>query len=191
MNKILIIISCLFSLLFVVGCGPTAEEITNDAWQLYEQSQYSEALAKFNEAISTDDTYADAHNGQGWSYAELDSLSKSVSGFENCTSLDNNLSDAHAGLALVYADLPDDSACINSANTLIQQEPSYEFSHKTSVTIEDIRIVKAKSCCNIGDFATALSEIQIIDPSFDADPESPAGQQAILNKLEDLIDQYR
>jgi len=183
---------CLFSFGCTSKNGPEndAESLTNEGWRLYEQGQYSEALQKFNEAISADANYADAYNGQGWSNAELDNLSGSVTSFGDCISNDASIADAYAGLALVNGDLADFAESIYNADELISREPNYAFSHKTSITIEDIRLVKAKSCCSIGDFSTALSEIQGIEASFYADPYTTEGQQAILEKIEELISLY-
>ena len=76
MKKLLIMIGIAVLVLFS-GCGkdsssgpsgPSAAELTADGWVLYETNDYDGALAKFEEAIDTDNTYYEAYLGRGLIY---------------------------------------------------------------------------------------------------------------------------
>jgi len=48
--------------------GPTAAELTEEGWILYDTTSYDEAMTKFEEAIDTDNTYYEAYLGRGLIY---------------------------------------------------------------------------------------------------------------------------
>jgi tetratricopeptide (TPR) repeat protein len=135
-------------------------------------------------------TYADAYNGLGWCYLLNDDLATSLSNFESALSYDYSLTDASAGATLAATDLGSNSDAVDYANRVIDENSTYVFSHLSRVSIEDIRLAKAKSAAALGDFEEALSEVQEIESSFSADPLTSEGQAAILAKIEELIATY-
>ena len=176
--------------LFLIGCFSNAPQLTDQGWQQYESGDLSSALSSFNNAASGDPFYADAFNGLGWCYLGMNQLSNARDNFGQCLSLTDTIADSYAGLAIVLPDLADDVAAVDNADSLIGMSPSYVFSHKTSITIAQVRLAKARACCNLGRFSDALAEIQYFDLSFTADPGTSEGQRAILEKLEELLSQH-
>lgn len=167
-----------------------APDLTDKGWQQYESGDMTGAVSSFTDATSWDPYYADAYNGLGWCYIDLDELSSARSNFELCLSVTDTILDPYAGLAIALSDLPDDASAIEYADSLISKDWYYAFSHKSSITVEDVRLARAKSCCNAGRFGDALTEIQYFEPSFLADPGTSAGQRAILEKLEELLEEH-
>jgi tetratricopeptide (TPR) repeat protein len=181
MRKLIIVLP-----LFLIGCFP-ASDLTEQGWQQYESGDVTSALSSFTDATSNDPYYADAYNGLGWCYLDQNNLSQAKNGFEQCLSLTDTIIDPYAGLALALSDLPDDAGAIANADSLLSRDPTYSFSHRSSITVEDVHLAKAKSCCNLGRFDDALTEIQYFEPNFSADPGTSLGQRAILEKLEELL----
>ncbi len=176
--------------LFLVNCFSLAPDSTDQGWQQYESGDLTGAVSSFTDATSYDPYYADAYNGLGWCYIGFDDLSRARDNFELSLSVTDTILDPYAGLAIALSDLPDDASAIEYADSLISKDSYYVFSHKSSITVEDVRLAKAKSCCNAGRFGDALTEIQYFEPNFSADPGTSAGQRAILEKLEELLAQH-
>lgn len=174
----------------VAGCFSDAPLLTDQGWQEYESGDLTSAVNSFNNAASSNPFYADAFNGLGWCYLGLNQLSNAESNFGQCLSLTDTIVDSYAGLALIQADLGDDANAVDNADSVISKSPSYVFTHKTSITIDQVRLAKARACCNLGRFAEALAEIQYFDSGFTADPGTSEGQRAILEKLEELLSQH-
>jgi tetratricopeptide (TPR) repeat protein len=176
-------------LILLIGCpdfpriGPATVE---RAWTYYEDGEYDKAILEFEDVIDTEPDNAEAYNGLGWCYGILCSLSTSVAYFDTSLQLQSSLVDPYAGLTFSYADIPDDHNAIISATTLIQRDSLYFFGHDNDITWHDVRLVKAKSLCNLGDFASALTEVQVLDNSFNCDVSTPEGRRALLQKIESL-----
>jgi len=168
------------------GCDGKPVDWVKEGWKSFEEGDYPSAITNFQQAITENASDAEAYNGLGWCYLFDDSLSKSITNFEASLSFEN-LIDANAGVALALAELSDFSHAVTHASVVINASPSYVFSHHTSVDIKMIRLTKAKSAAALGDFTTALNEVKAIESAFDADPSTPEGQAAILQKIEELI----
>jgi tetratricopeptide (TPR) repeat protein len=76
MKKFWIVIG-IAALLFSAGCGkdsssgpsgPTAAELTAEAWGYYDVNDYDNSLDKFNEAIDKDGNYYEAYLGRAFTY---------------------------------------------------------------------------------------------------------------------------
>ena len=188
MRKIgfIIIIAILF---FGVGstCKPEPTDYLAEAWSLFEAGNYAEARTNFNSAVTEQpEKAAEAYAGLGWCDLLEDNLTSAYNNFSSSINTENLL-DANAGAALASSELERYSEAIDFANTVLNANPGYSFSHYTSVDATVLRLTKAKSAAALGDFDTALDEIQEIDPDFDANPGTPDGQADILAKIEELI----
>jgi tetratricopeptide (TPR) repeat protein len=194
----LFLLGCL--ILFTTGCpedlriGPATLE---RAWGYYEEAFQSSnpdsmirlAKLEFEDVIAEEPSNAEAYNGLGWCYGLQCSLSTAISHFNTSIQYDNSLDDPHAGLALAYSDLPNHQNAVDEATTLIQMDPLYQFAHISSpddITVDDIRLVKAKSLCCLGNFTSALAEVQILNSSFNCDVSTPEGREALLVEIERL-----
>ncbi len=146
--------------------GPTAAEKVSEAWTAFEAGDITSAFSLFNEAISLNPVYAEAHHGMGWVRLLRGELSHARSAFNSAKT--NGLSgvDADAGLALVYRDLPDLSLAISSARTALAASSSWSFSHRNSIDWQDLRLVIAQCSYRLGEstFDDAQAELDILDP---------------------------
>jgi tetratricopeptide (TPR) repeat protein len=168
-------------LIIVLGCpdfprlGPATVE---RAWTYYEDGEYDKAILEFEDVIDAEPDNAEVYNGLGWRYGIICSLSLSVAYFDPALQLQSTL--------ISYADIPDDQNSVLSATELIQRDSLYFFGHDNDITWHDVRLVKAKSLCNLGDFSGALTEVQALNSSFTCDVSTAAGRRALLQEIERL-----
>ncbi len=172
------------------ACSEWAIDSTNTGWTKFEEGDLDSARYYFDDALLWDASFADAYNGLGWCDLLSDDLSSSIGNFEYALSYDFSLVDASAGACLASTEEGYHSNAVSYADGVIDADDSYQFSHLSTVTIEDIRLAKAKSSAALGDFQTALEEVQVLSPGFDADPSTSQGQASILAKIEELVSQY-
>jgi len=180
----------LLTVFVFAGCTGWAIDETEKGWDDFEDGAFSDARLHFEDATLYDPTYADAYNGIGWCNLFTDSILSSLTNFDIALSYDLSLVDAKAGGALAATEAGEHLTAVNYANDVISGNSSYEFSHYDPVDIWVIRLAKAKSAAAMGDFDTALEEIQVFDSTFDADPNTNQGQANILAKLEILTGTY-
>ena len=181
--------------LMIIGTGCTgwAIDSTEEGWDAFEDGDLDQARESFEDAIGYDNTYADAYNGLGWCDLLEDRLSLARDNFRQALDNDSRLVDASAGASLAATEENNHEDAVDYADDVIDADENYRFPHNGSVievTIEDIRLAKAKSAAALGDFDKALAEIQAIDSEFSADPYTAQGQAAILAKIEALISTY-
>jgi tetratricopeptide (TPR) repeat protein len=184
-----IILSALIIAFGISGCGeeepegPTAEEITNEGWALYTASDYAGALAKFDEAISEDSAYVDAHVGMGWSYGRMTQLADCISSFQAALAKDAQNADALAGIALAYLANDEYDQAITNANQVLAINPSYSFAHG-NVTSRNLRILLAESYYYKGDFENAQSQVDILNPGNGLNPADEDYLAGLLKEIE-------
>ncbi|MBD3286790.1 hypothetical protein GF359_09235 [candidate division WOR-3 bacterium] len=181
-------LTALFVLLLIgVGCNGDPEDHLAKAWSLFEEGDLSGARDHFDSALSGQtENAAEAYMGLGWCDLLEDKLTDAYNNFSSSMTYENLL-DANAGAAIASSELSRYTDAIDYVNTVLNANPDYFFTHYTSVDSELLRLTKAKSAAALGDFETALDEIQEIEPSFDANPDTPQGQADILTKIEELI----
>lgn len=80
----------------------SAEELAGEGWGLFESDDFSDAKAKFGQAIAKDTAYADAYNGRGWCNAFIDLEDEAISDFDAANIKGLSKPDAYAGLAAIY-----------------------------------------------------------------------------------------
>jgi len=172
---------------------------TSLGWTEFEAGEYNTSKACFQTALQFDASHADASSGLGWSNAMLGSLSDAVTAFLAANSAGLTTEDANAGLAVAYRDLPDLNNAISYANTVITNEPSYVFSHRTSIDYKDMHLVMAQCYYRLGEssFSDAQAQVDILDPGNGLDPGTPGTwvvdsvtyntyAEALLMKIEEL-----
>jgi tetratricopeptide (TPR) repeat protein len=159
-----ILLICMCSMIGLYGCGgdggggptKTAASVTTEGWVLFEQGQYEDAKAKFEEATGLDASYADAYNGLGWSNAKLDMFAASLTGFSNAISNGMTTADPYAGRAPVYRDHNNQyQNAITAALTALSKERRYEFSHDESFDWKDLMLILAQSYFGENDYTSA------------------------------------
>lgn len=181
----------------------TEEEMANYGWLLFEGGNYVESAEWFQSSVLEDSLYKDGYNGLGWSLGKLMMPDSGITHFLTGIPLEqsrriivNIENELHAGLCFSYSALGNDTATIFYGTTLLRTiddtpDPSWNFSHDTTLNHLDIRLTMAVSYYSMGDFQQSLGFIQdilgFISPGtvFDADTTT-AGQQAIAEELETL-----
>jgi tetratricopeptide (TPR) repeat protein len=166
---------CALALSMMLGCGgdggggpsKTAASVTAQGWTLFEQGHYEEALGKFWEALSLDDSYADAYNGLGWTHAKLDSLDEALDDFDDAYSAGMRTADLYAGRAPVYRDVipPRFGNARSSADGALAKDGRYVFSHDTSFDWRDLFLIKAHSFYGLSEFLLAKTMVDSLDRS--------------------------
>ena len=173
----------------ISGCGedepegPTAEEITNEGWTLYEARDYISALAKFDEAVSEDSNYVDAYVGMGWSYGKMTQLADCISSFQTVLAKDAQNQDALAGIALAYLANDEYDQAIANASQVLASNPNYSFAHG-NVTSRNLHIVLAESYYYKGDFENAQSQVDILNPGNGLNPADEDYLAELLKEIE-------
>lgn len=161
--------------------GPVQAVATSDAyktslgWSDFQTEDYSAASVHFQDALTMNGSYADAHLGLGWSRAYLGQLADAVSSLHAANNNGLSAPDAHAGLAVVYRDLPELDACVSRAAMVLSADPAWEFSHRSSIDYQDMHLIRAQAYYRMGplNYPDAQGEVDILDPSNGLDPADP------------------
>ncbi len=161
-------------------------ELINSGWEQFEAGNYSIGLQKFEQAISQDETSAEAYCGAGWCYARLTELSAAVLNFNEAISINASLLDAHAGLAFVYYAQKQYSPAISSANKTLSLSSVYLFGHDRRIDYKDLYLVIAACYFALGDFNQSLTFVKKLNPSFTADLATFDGKSALAEEIERL-----
>jgi tetratricopeptide (TPR) repeat protein len=201
--KTLVTLSCVCALLMGFGCGggdggggptDTAESLTAEGWELFEQGQYEAAKDKFNDALGLDATYADAHNGLGWSNAKLDLLADALDGFADAISHGLTSAEVYAGQAPVYLDYTAQAnhyaSAVSSANTALGKERRFAFSHDTSFDWKDLMVIMAQGHFGTKAYTNANAWVDSLPGGVPADPGSPDFVSDLAAEIERLEDLY-
>ncbi|MBN2010901.1 tetratricopeptide repeat protein [candidate division KSB1 bacterium] len=164
-----------------------AVSLTNDGWQTYfENKEYQNALNAFKDAIIADQEYTDAYNGAGWASARLSSLDEAVGYFEQCIGLDATIVDAQAGLAFAYQADMNYTDAISAAKTALQTNSTWSFSHDTSLNYKDLHLLLAACFFATGDYSQSLTEVRILNSTFNTTVGTIEGKAALAEEIERL-----
>ncbi|KXX71556.1 tetratricopeptide repeat protein [Flammeovirga sp. SJP92] len=76
-------INLLFAILtfFMIGCGPSSSELTNQGKQKLSVNKFKEAISLFDAAIKEDANNMDAYNARGYAHMALEEYSKANDDF--------------------------------------------------------------------------------------------------------------
>ncbi len=159
----------------VTATPSSAAYETSQGWARFEADEFTAAKSNFEEAILMDNAYADAYCGLGWSKAMLNDLADAKIDFLLAINTGLSSMDAHAGIAGVYRDLSDLDSAIQSASTVLQNTPSYQFSHRLSIDYKDMHLIMAQCYYRKGEshFIYAQAQVNILDPSNNLNPSDP------------------
>jgi tetratricopeptide (TPR) repeat protein len=193
MQRILILIIICLLISNLVGCGddeavvsPGADTLISEGWAEYGAGNYEDAIAKFEMALVEDSTNAEAYNGIGWSKSRLARTHESIESFKSAIAGDPGNADAHAGLAGAYLADGDYERAIASAKSLLTSRPEYA-SHHDNIRAADIRVLLAECYYNVGDYAAARAQIDLLGGSGRMlDPASPSYPADLLSIIEEL-----
>ena len=181
--------------LLLSGCGDddnggvTAEQLTGEGWTLFEMGEYSAARAKFEEAVALDGAFADADNGLGWTWLRLDSLAVAVSSFDAALAKGLPSADPYAGQAVAYRDLEpvDLTLAVAAADSALDREIRYTFSHDPRLDWKDLRLILAQSYFGLQRYAEASAQVDSLGGAV-PDPNSERFVEELLLEIERLGD---
>lgn len=190
----------LCSLALVVGCGgggggggpsDTADSLTDEGWDLFEQGNYAGAIGKFNGAVALDVMYAEAYEGLGWSYAKLDSLPRALANLELCIARGMTTADPYAGKAPVLRDMdpPQYANAITAAGTALSKSATYEFAHYEEFDYRDLHMIRAQCYYALNQFTQAKAEVDALGGTA-LDPNSPTFEKDLAAEIERLGSLY-
>jgi tetratricopeptide (TPR) repeat protein len=200
------------------GNGPSqpADDVTAEAWGLFEEGRYTEAAARFTEAIAQDPQWADAYNGRGWCELEQRELDASLQDFDSAIEFSGEIAqvvnEARTGQASVHNAGRAHADAAEAASAVIESDPSFVFSHRASIDVIDVRLTLCTALLGLardeGDPAAVDSLFDEISGNLNAiDGEAPVYrddpatwrlgderfitfEEAVLEKLEWLISVY-
>ena len=181
------------------GCGdkgPTrtsrVDKLINAGWALFSTEQYTEALAKFDEALSLLSQSPDALHGRGWSLAYLSRFSEARNALVAAKELSLDDPDIWAGGAFVYSAIGDQDQVVFWAETAfgVQENRSetvqWTFTRNSAITHIHLRLVLAKAYWTRGGYVQCADQLDIIEPAI-----SHGGTaQVLFDDLARLTAQY-
>jgi hypothetical protein len=150
-------------------------------WSDFDSQRFDSAVNNFTQAYSSQTSTplirGEALEGRGWAYAYKRNLVMSSGDFVFAVGINgishNALNDARAGAAFVLYSLNDFSSAITYSSAVLADNPSYTFTHDAKVTAKRLRLLLVQSYYANGQFSSAASQIDIIDPArapHSADP---------------------
>jgi tetratricopeptide (TPR) repeat protein len=200
-QKLLFGVVCII-VLFVLGCKKTDDTITSDTtaspesdavtltsqgWQAFEGKDYSKAITLFRQALTYNNLYVDSYNGLGWAYGRLDSLEKAKQNFDIALGLDHTFIDSYAGRSFVSLALEKYQEAITAVSVVEQQGTKfYVFRHDSNISINDLMLVKAECYFKLGEYSSAQSIIDILDPANQLDTAKASYIEDLALTIENL-----
>lgn len=149
----------------------------NDGWNLFQDQDYENALIQFNaalEIVNSSTFYDNIHGevllGRGWANAfnrNYEDSREDLSLAYNTYFIDTNQSklDVATGLTLVELILGRYEDAITHASYILNESSNFQFTYKSDIDHKDVRLARAQSYFNSGDFSKAASDLDILDPS--------------------------
>ena len=106
-------------------------------WTFFDEKQYDQAIAAFQNSISIDEKFKEAHNHLGVVYIKQGKYLEAIVTLEEAINIDETFKEAYFNLALAYLELGEFEAAINAANYALEIDPNYEPAHMLIELITD------------------------------------------------------
>ncbi len=164
----------------------TATQLITEGWQAYSARDYATAASDFDQALLKDASQVDAYNGAGWSNAKLFDLIKASSEFASGLARDSSNAEIQAGVAFVYSAQKNYAQSIMYALKVLTSHPTWTFSHDATIGAPTLHLLLAEDYFAQASYDLSLQQVLILNPSFNADPSTVAGQTAIAKEIERL-----
>ena len=153
--------------------NPSDMDYVAMGWSDFDAQRFDSAVNNFTQAYSSQTSTplirGEALNGRGWSYAYKRDLVKSSGDLVFAIGLKGispaALNDVRAGAAFVLYSLNDFSSTITYSSAVLTDAPSYTFAHDAKVTAKRLRLLLVQSYYANGNFSSAASQMDIIDPA--------------------------
>lgn len=188
----------LFLLVLAAGCGggggteppdPTAASLTAEGWDAFETGDAATADARFLDALALDPDYVDAYTGRGWVALRGDDYAGATGHFSSALARSAAARDAAAGRVLAEAALDHPQTVRDEGLSLLAAQPGYGFSHDSSYSATDLRWLVARAAMDLGDYPTAVDQLDLLTTDPVPDPQDVGFVEAALALLEALRDQ--
>jgi tetratricopeptide (TPR) repeat protein len=164
----------------------TAGQVTAEGWSAYSAKNYTDASARFAEALTLDANFVDAYNGAGWSNAKLNAMPGAVASFTTGLTKDPANIQIKAGLAFVYSVQKEYALSIQRGNEVLAADSVWSFSRDLSIGAADIHLMLAEDYFAQGDFSASLQQVQKLNALFNANVSTPSGRAALSAEIERL-----
>jgi tetratricopeptide (TPR) repeat protein len=195
-KSLLIAISSLILLLNMPGCRVVTEkealDFTQDGWESMDEGRYSDAVVDFRKASELEPTLTDAWNGLGWAYARLDSPGISVGYFNTGEGFNDQSvigTEILAGRSFSNLALGEYLLAINDADGALDRSPNWVFRRDPAITFKQLILTVATAHYALGEYASSLTWIQMLDAGFSVDVATLPGLAKLAEKLEALKDE--
>jgi hypothetical protein len=173
--------------------GPTYGERVAAAWASYTAGQFAAARSGFAAAVAVNAARADAYVGLGWSELRMDAPDAAHLAFQDGsgrTGSDPVMADLHAGWAFGWNARQAAAGRHAESNAAVAQalalEPAWIFDHEAGLDAADLTLLAAGNFFALGDFASSLARVQVLDPAFAADVGTATGRAALAARIEAL-----
>lgn len=175
------------------GAFGSAETLSFEGWDVYRAStvpeDYDLAERLFNDALSVDPSFSDAHNGLGWinlkragqesanTEALATLLDRARSSFQRAIASDKGNADAWAGLSGLELAQNNWAAARDAGNRVLELEPRF-FSKHDNIDFRDIHLILAQSLLNLSAFFETTASLDPNNSLFHIDVVEPGFRQA-------------
>ncbi len=187
--------------LMLFGCGPDDPEdppedldavtLVRLGWSAFESLDYIGALEYFEEAIRKDSSSPDAYSGAGWtSYESADYAAARVY-WEDGLALDATSFDIRAGMGFLEHDEENYTASVTMFTGVLEDNSNYTFVHRAGLDYNDLRVTMAYDYYAQNLMTDALQQVQVLNPLFHANVDTPDGVAELSEEIARLNDVYR
>ena len=177
----------------------------SSGWTKFENNDYNGSHQLFQDAmnkggihVAYDSLYGEAMHGRGWAvlFNQSVGMDYGQAAFNDFTSVlasygekvsSSSEMDCLAGKAISGALIGGSPSVyqtvISAAKTVLIQNNSYQFSHKTSVDHKDVRMAKIQAHYYLGEYIEAASEMDVLDPTNSPHSSDPGTLLSAIQAL--------
>ena len=106
-------------------------------WIFFDEEQYDQAIAAFQNAIGIDPKFKEAHNHLGVVYIKQENYAEAIEVLKEALKIDEQFKEAYFNLALAHLELGEFEAAAKAANAALNIDPGYEPAKIIIKLIED------------------------------------------------------
>lgn len=196
-----LLIAMLMALVLLVGFGgcdsgtdPDDDEelspvaLTLQGWSLFEDLNYPAAQSSFQRAINKGSVSTESFSGAGWAYFMVeghfaDARDMWVEGLDGKT---GGVNDIHFGLGSLDIIEEEFGSAIGHYETILSTTPNYTFLHRDGLNYQDLYLGLAQCYYKLGEFQSSLDNVQVLNPTFQANLTTPEGLTELSQEIDRL-----